>query len=51
MICKVAGTKMTGDLDKSVCDKSIRRNMRDFLAQKGRIKITTFNLVDWEAVE
>ena len=51
MICKVAGMKMTGDLEKAVCDKRIRRNMREFISQKGRIKRITFNLVDWEAVD
>ena len=42
---------MTGDIGKEVCDERIRRNMRQLIAYKGRMIITTFDLVDLEAVD
>ena len=42
---------MTGGIVKAVCDKRRRRRMREFLAQKGRIEITTSYLMYWEAVD
>ena len=42
---------MTGDIGKAVWDKRNRRTMREFIYQKFRMKITTFDLVDWEAVD
>ena len=38
MIFKVAGRKMTGDIAKQVRDKNIRITIRQFLAQKVRMK-------------
>ena len=42
---------MEGDIGKEIRDKRSRRTMIDFMAQKSRIKITTFNFVYWEAVD
>ena len=43
IICKVAGRKITGDIGKAVRDDSIRKTIREFLDQKGRMKVTTFD--------
>ena len=51
VICMVGGRNMTGDICMAVCDKRSRRTMREFLDQKGRMKITTLDLVNWEAVD
>ena len=51
MICEVTGRKVTGNIVKSVCDKRSRITMGGFLPQKGRMKRTTFDLVDWGAVD
>ena len=51
MIYKVVVSKMIGDISKAVRDERNRRTMREFLYQKVRMKITTFDLVDWEAVD
>ena len=51
IIFKVAGRKITGDIGKSVCDDRIKITIIEFLAHKGRMKKTTFDLVDWEAVD
>ena len=47
IICKVEGRKMTGGIVKEFCNYSSRRNMGEFVAQKGRTKRITFALVDW----
>ena len=51
IICKLSGRKITGDIGKEVHDKIISITMRELLAQKGRMKRTTFNLLGWGAVD
>ena len=51
IIYKVSGSKMKGYIGKTFHDKRSRRTMREFLAQKGRIKTTNFDLVYWEDVD
>ena len=42
---------MTWDIGKEVHDERSKRNMRELLSQKGRMKRTTFDLVDLEDVD
>ena len=42
---------MTEDIGKAVHAEKGRRTMIELLSHKGRMKMTTFDLVDWEAVE
>ena len=51
IICKVAGSKATGDTGKEYLEKRSKRKMNEFLAHNYRVKITNFDLVDWEAVD
>ena len=51
MLCELVGRKMIGDIGNKVCDKRSRRNMKEFLSQKVRIKRKIFGLMDWEAVD
>ena len=51
IFCKVSGRKITSGIGKAICDKRSKRTMREFLAQKGRMKRTTFELVDCEDVD
>ena len=46
MICKLSGRKITGDIGKAVCYNRSSKTMEESLAQKGRMKRTTFGLVD-----
>ena len=50
-MCKVPGRNITGDVGKSFRDKRSRITMRKFVAQKGRMKRTNLDLVDWKAVD
>ena len=42
---------MTGGIGKAFSDKSSKITIREILSQKVKMKITTFKLVDWEAVD
>ena len=46
MICKVTGGNITCNIGKALRDERSIRTMRDLISQKGRMRITTLDLVD-----
>ena len=51
MICKVSGRELKGGIGKEVCDERSRRTMRELLSNKGSMKRTAFDLVDWGDID